>query len=322
MNDPATPASAVTGLAPGARLREERERQGITVARAAEQLRLEVGVLEAIEADSYACLGAPVYARGHLRKYGALLGVAGEELVAAYDRLSSGPAAPTLIPAASAHEYSRPRPWLLPLATLVVAVLVAGSFWWWLGRQTPLAEPAAAAPAAVAATDTGGAGAAGPTDGENSPGPAPAAAGPAPAAVDETAPTTASPPGPSTAPVTGAATAASTAMPVAGSVMPAAAPTGSAPLSIALSSPCWIEIYDASGRRVAFEMAPAGATRRFEGGPWKVLLGNAAAARLSLDGRTLPVPPEFAARNVAWVEVTVAGAIRKAASTAPVPPEN
>lgn len=296
---------------PGPRLVAARERLGLTTARAAEQLRLDVSIVEAMEADHFEGLGAPVYARGHLRKYGALLGVPGDELVSAYDRLASGPVAPTLIPAASARGFSRPKPWLLPAAALVVALLVAVSLWWSFGG-TPAAPPPGdtkiqEGPAAEAA----------PTSASEATSTAsdemPSAEAPSPAtfpAVVDTMP----------APV---ATAPTATTPIAtaplSNATPGNASSDAVRLEVSLSAPCWIEIYDSRGQRVAFEMAPAQAQRSFQGGPWKVLIGNAAAARLALGGRPLVLPAELTARNVAWIEVETNGAVRRADAAQPTP---
>lgn len=299
-------------LSPGAWLRSERERQGMSPGKAAEQLRLDITLIEAIEADRYAALGAPVYARGHLRKYGALLGIPGGDLVAAYDALHSGPAAPTLIPAASVGEFYRPRRWLLPAAALVLAVLVAGSLWWAFGRSTAPAgattagSPVAAAPAVSQEGDVAVPAAAGDGSGEAYPADEPAAA--------DAAGRTAVP-----AATTVSASRSAPALPRA--TVTAAQPAAGT-LQVSLTEDCWLEVYDGSGRRVAFEMAPAGAVRRFGRGPWKLLLGNAGAVQLSLDGRSALVPPAMIARNVAWIAVDPGGAVVQAESSRPASREN
>ena len=53
----------------GERLRAGRERSGLSIAAAAEKLHLDTKVIEALEADRFAELGASVYVRGHLRRY-------------------------------------------------------------------------------------------------------------------------------------------------------------------------------------------------------------------------------------------------------------
>ena len=69
---------------PGARLRAARERKGLTLPEAADALRLDHTLLEAIERDDFAALGAPVFAKGHLRKYAALVGEPADDILLAY----------------------------------------------------------------------------------------------------------------------------------------------------------------------------------------------------------------------------------------------
>src|SRR3954471_9587519 len=78
---PATPPPARTI---GERLRAGRERSGLSVAASAEKLHLDPKVIEALEADRFAELGASVYVRGHLRRYADFVGEPGAELVESY----------------------------------------------------------------------------------------------------------------------------------------------------------------------------------------------------------------------------------------------
>ncbi|TLZ15741.1 MAG: helix-turn-helix domain-containing protein, partial [Gammaproteobacteria bacterium] len=75
----------------GARLRDAREKQGLTLAQAAESLHLDPRTLEALEAEDFAALGADVYVRGHLRRYAELIGESPAQLQELYAR--SAPAA-------------------------------------------------------------------------------------------------------------------------------------------------------------------------------------------------------------------------------------
>ena len=127
--------AAPTGVAdrhsPGQMLKKERERRGLTVLQAAEELNLDRWIVEAIEADQFLALGAPVYARGHLRKYAALLGVSPDLIVGRYDALSGTPAAPVVTTTATAHMPRRPKSVYVLPAVLLVLGLIAG-IWWWL----------------------------------------------------------------------------------------------------------------------------------------------------------------------------------------------
>jgi cytoskeleton protein RodZ len=285
---------------PGSRLHAERERQGLTLAKAAEQLRLDGTTVEAIEAGRFADLGAAVYARGYLRKYAALLGLPGEELVAEYDRQLPANSEPSLIPAASAREYSASRrPLLLGAAALAMLVIVGGSLWWFTrqgGDGTPVTAPA---PESVPASAT------------------PAAAAPEPVSAGAAEPMAAAQEGPVRDDGTPAAAVAESpaqiAARAAATTVPAApAPSGAGGLEITFASPCWIEVYDLTGRRLAFDLAPARSTRRLPGaGPWRIVLGNAAAATITANGRDIAIPEALVLRNTAWVEVSRDGAVTR-----------
>jgi cytoskeleton protein RodZ len=133
---------------PGQILQRERERAGLTVARAAQDLHLDTWVIEAIETNRFSALGAPVFAKGHLRKYAALLGLPAEEVLRRYDALGEEEETPTLIPAAHGTvpaRSRRPPGWLLvALALLVIGGIAA---WWLLTPGAWRFVPPAAAPA-------------------------------------------------------------------------------------------------------------------------------------------------------------------------------
>ncbi|GBD22398.1 hypothetical protein HRbin29_00028 [bacterium HR29] len=67
----------------GETLRAARERRGLSLSEASRLTRIAPRFLIALEEDDYAALPAPVYARGFLRSYAALLGLDPEPLVAA-----------------------------------------------------------------------------------------------------------------------------------------------------------------------------------------------------------------------------------------------
>ena len=57
----------------GERLRATRTEAGLSVAEVASRLRMQIRVVEALEAENWAKLGAPVFVRGQLRSYLRLL---------------------------------------------------------------------------------------------------------------------------------------------------------------------------------------------------------------------------------------------------------
>lgn len=261
---------------PGARLRRQREAAGLTQQDVAERLNLDSGVIVALESDDFASLGAPVFARGHLKRYAALLGVAEGEIVGAYERSRAQLAQPTLIPKAReemAPVRARPVwPWLAGGAALFLvaaglAAYLAGSF----GKTHGTADPGASGPATSGAAE---------------------------------APTVATTAGPSSA-----TAAAAAAMPADGATI--AAPPGQVALAFDFAADSWVEVYDGSGKVVLYDLGRSG-TRRFAtgAGPLRVTLGNPASVRLSVNGRpaALPVPP--AGQTVVRFNVGAAGPSR------------
>ena len=140
----------------GARLRAARERKGLTVLQAAEKLHVDAKVLEALDAENFAPLGADVYVRGHLRRYAELVGESPGELQDLY--ASSGLAVrPDLTRIARAERPSESSRLMLPALLAVVGLALAGLLWWMLTlpKTKPQAlgapAPLAAAPVANAA---------------------------------------------------------------------------------------------------------------------------------------------------------------------------
>jgi cytoskeleton protein RodZ len=136
----------------GTRLRAAREARGLTTLQAAEKLHVDPRILESLEAENFAALGATVYVRGHLRRYADLIGESPTELQDLYSEAAqaSGPTGPDLtrIPhRAPAPQSSR----LVALALLVlVVVAIAGVLWWLLTLPAAKPQPVSAAEPAVA----------------------------------------------------------------------------------------------------------------------------------------------------------------------------
>lgn len=122
-----------SGPSPGARLRVAREAKGLTIETAAERLRLNAALVLAMEEDRLALLGAPVFARGHLRNYATLLGLAGDEILAAFG-ISELPE-PSFLPAMDVRPKVRDHAlWAWPIAAVLLAIAVVAAFWWWSAR--------------------------------------------------------------------------------------------------------------------------------------------------------------------------------------------
>jgi len=270
---------------PGPLLRRAREASGLTEQQAAEQLNLDVSVVSALERDDLAALGAPVFAKGHLRRYGALLGLVEDEVLAAYERTRAQPAAPTLVPRSRLEMMpvrGKPKwPWVLGGALLFVlaaglAAYVSEHGLRWPSVGSEDAPPAAAADIAV--TETPGAESAAAVPAES----AAAAAGPS----------------------AGVSTAAAEPAPLP-------VPPGHVSISLAFATDSWAEIYDGSGKAVLYDLGRAGTQRTIAAAaPLSVTFGNASAVTLSVNGRPAVIPVVPGDGTVARFKIEADGSVR------------
>ncbi|PTQ90831.1 helix-turn-helix domain-containing protein [Agitococcus lubricus] len=77
--------SAYLAFRPGARLKQAREQQGLTVADVCQTLKILPRIIEQLEADDYAALPEAVFIRGYLRQYAQLLSLPVEDMLARFD---------------------------------------------------------------------------------------------------------------------------------------------------------------------------------------------------------------------------------------------
>ena len=251
---------------PGARLKREREASGLTEQQAAEALNLDPTVIMVLEANDFAALGAPVFAKGHLRRYASMLGIAEDEILGAYERSKEHVEEPTLVPK-SRLEMAPVRgksrwPWVIggSAAFVVAALLLA----YVSENGFPWSEPPA-----VDDTSTLDA-----TEPSLTPAPV------APSAAPESAATEATSPPP--------ATAASEEL--AGTPAPAAVP-GQVTLQLRFAADSWVEIFDGSGKAVLYDLGKAGSERTITAAPpLSVTLGNAPGVAITVNGRAVPRP--------------------------------
>ena len=272
------PEAEITELpsSPGARLRREREGRGLTEQQAAESLNLDPTVVMQLESNDFGALGAPVFVKGHLRRYAASLGLDADEILGAYERSKQQLGEPTLVPKSRlemAPVRGRPRwPWVVGgiVTFLVAAILIAYVSENGLPGMRPATET-------TAPLDEDRAGASG-------------SAGAASGAASSTSPP-GQPAGEATPATSGPADAAAVA---------AAAPTGPAPaagpgqvsLQLKFSGDSWVEIFDGSGKAVLYDLGKAGSERTVTAtAPLSVTLGNGTVVGIAVNGRPLPPPP-------------------------------
>jgi cytoskeleton protein RodZ len=115
----------------GDTLRNAREGMGLSLPQAAERLHVDAVIVDALETGRFAALGAPVFVRGHLRRYAELLGVSEAELQAQYAALQEASIQPdlTAVPHLPVLPPSRgPVRW--QLVALAVILVLAAVAWW------------------------------------------------------------------------------------------------------------------------------------------------------------------------------------------------
>jgi len=243
----------------GARLRSARERSRLTILQAAEKLHVDPDVLEALEAENFAALGAPVFVKGHLRHYAELVGESPEALFALYSPDKQIPPPDlTHVPKPVLDDAGR---LVAPAVVVVIGFAVAGTVWWglslshrqWIAtisRPVPVTVPAAMPvqqAQAVRLTQ--------------------------PVAL-ALAPRAAAPEG------RAAVVSALASSPARGQIAAV----------FTYSADSWTEVYDATGRRLLYGLSTGPATRKLEGvPPLSVMLGDASGVTIEVGGRAAAI---------------------------------
>jgi cytoskeleton protein RodZ len=280
------PASGAAVQTPGALLQQERMRRGLSVQQSAEGLHLDIWIVEAIEANQFLALGAPVYAKGYLRKYASMLGLAPDVIVARYEALSDTPVVPTPVPVITTTPPPRPS-WPKYLAWSVLAAGVIGIGFLAFHLLMPALEslPDLSTPATTieqVSTPTSMP-VAQPTAIQAQPMAPPAAT----QVVPERRPVSA----PSPKPIEAASAAPVDRAPAA-SDTPAVVDAGSpVQLRLEFNEASWVEVYDASGQRLVYDIGQPGRSRVVSGAaPLDVVVGLASAVNVQVNDQAIIVP--------------------------------
>ena len=78
--------------------------------------------VRALERNDFDVLGAPVFAKGHLRKYAQLVGVSEADVFADYYAMTrSAPLPPLVAVRSKIRQEVSPGPWIAAVAVLLVA---------------------------------------------------------------------------------------------------------------------------------------------------------------------------------------------------------
>ncbi len=296
---------------PGALLRGARLAKKLETKEVAATLNVDPWMLDALEHDEYAALGAPVFAKGHLRKYAAALGLDDSDVLVAYYQREGAREAPPLVAESILRvEAARGRGlgWVAPsLGVLALSVIALALFLYFQPNDS--AESArAATPQPETVVSVSGAersqqlrlpSAAAPSESAATPPPVQAPSS------NTAASTTAITPQPlvTSKPVSVARVDTPAPQPVtaperaAPEPQPDQAPAQAAPsrasqvrVTLNFDGDSWVEIYDSERRKLLYDMGRAGSRRTVTGdGPLQVFLGKASDVDVRVNGQPYTV---------------------------------
>jgi cytoskeleton protein RodZ len=284
----------------GQLLRETRLKHDLTLEQLATELRIESKHLNALEENRFEHIGVPVFVKGYLKQYGLRLGLDVSDLLAMYYKQTTLPDV-QIQPSRTIklHDERQITSWVL--AVIVLLVLIVGlAVWWWSGgdlgnlRRVPVtqSEPADSVPPPA------------------EPVPAPVPLEAPPPRPERTLPVedggpAFDPPAPGAEPAQAPAIAEVAAADDADNTR--AAPPVTIPLEFAFEQESWSEVTDARGERLLFGLSSAGRNVTVRGEPpFAIVLGNANAVRLTVDGQPYEIPTVGRQGNLARFAVDIA----------------
>jgi cytoskeleton protein RodZ len=289
--DAESPEADAEGPLGGARLAEARRAKQISVLEIAKELHVEEAKIRALENNEFDELGAPVFAKGHLKKYSQLVDVNHDDVLADYYRLTrTQELPPVVVKRQKPMRELSPGPWVGAIAVLVLLALA-----YWLLVERPFATPPTPAATLPAAAETEPTAEPAQTEAEELPGseaPAEEVTLPEEPAVDssvgEAQP---QPPADAAAEAAGITGQQPQPRPAVDITSPPAASSDDVRLSVTFLGDCWTEITDASGRRLFFQLGRSGRTVNVSGpGPLSVLFGDADNVDVRVDGEDFTIP--------------------------------
>ncbi len=269
-----TPDADASGPLGGERLAIARRSHEISASDIAKELHLDEPKVRALEQNNFELLGAPVFAKGHLRKYAELVGVSTDDIIADYYRLNQTAGAPPVVgPARKFERDYTPVSWIV--VSLVVIIVASASYWWFTrdSARPPVVRTQAAvlAPFASDASDE----------------PVQQAAAETAEILPEPEPLVTAEDLPPTETMLVSSTAAdfeSEPLVEDVSLLP------QVHVELSFSGDCWTEVSDASGRRLFYDLGTAGRVVALAGDePLQIVLGNSENVSINVEGRDYPI---------------------------------
>ncbi len=275
-----TPDADESGPLGGERLAIARRAHEISASDIAKELHLDEPKVRALEQNNFELLGAPVFAKGHLRKYAELVGVSTDDIIADYYRLNQTTGAPPVVgPARKFERDYAPVSWI---GVSLVVVIVASASYWWFTRD-PVRPPVVRTPTAVLAPFV--------SDASDDPVQEESAEKAETAESAEILPepeplVTAEELPPTDTMLLSSTVADFESVPLVEdvSLLP------QVHIELSFSGDCWTEVSDASGRRLFYDLGTAGRVVALAGDePLQIVLGNSENVSINVEGQDYPI---------------------------------
>lgn len=302
---------------PGERLKNARLAKEFDLARMADRLHLTVDMVEALECDDYSEMPARVFVRGYIRNYARVVELPADSVVGQFDqlwpedeqmvRINKAPHLPA--DSRPAKNWAAAMTWLLAIAGLALFLV------WWQGYLDRFTAPLDGSPATQdslqAPPQPGDAGLALPAQpAEASEGAEPAEPAllqgsgelqlPRPLPLEPPVVDSQAPVEPQVTAVQPTVEAEPVAEPEQASTVAAQAEAPAGPVvTVSFSEDCWVDIRDSSRSFRLFGTMRKGSQKVLEGEPpYKMVLGNAAAVSVLVDGEPFDLTP-YSKDNIA-----------------------
>ncbi|BBG31107.1 RodZ domain-containing protein [Zymobacter palmae] len=314
MSEQSAPSSPQ--LSAGQLLRRAREQQQLGIEQVAARLNLRPSLITDIEADNYDHLQIVAYRRGYLRAYARLLKLSEAEVTAAHDRdnvttQQKEPHRPAPIrPIKRPSRFGRVLFRIVTLAIIVALAIMTLN--WWRTHQDVDDKRTPSTASDIGTVPLSGQ----PIQPVTPPAITPAEQPAAPAMTPAPAPTVPQEDSlqvPVSQGINGAQLTENSAAAMAqnnalaqeassagGAATTTAPAPAAAPLALSCRQDCWIQIRDAEGTSLQSGLLKAGTPREFAGkAPYRIVIGNVAAATLSYQGKPVDLKQYARGGNVA-----------------------
>lgn len=278
------PEAEDNGPLGGERLAAARRANEISAGDIAKELHLDEPKVRALEQNKFEVLGAPVFAKGHLRKYAELVGVPIDDILSDYYKLNRTTGAPPVVgPKRRIESDISLGPWI---AGGVVVIIVVSAAWWWFNREPVPPQPVQTEPATLAPFVS---------DAAEEP-----VRDEAVDAEDDAPETEAiAPQEPETVAAQPVVVEAEPVNEQEASLLPQVR------VELTFSGDCWTEVSDGSGRRLFYDLGTAGRVVALSGDePLRVVLGDSEYVSIVREGIDYPIPNSARSGRLARLSIS------------------